>query len=243
MSATRAGTTTPRDDGQYDGGRHDSGEAAAVSVTGRHVDDREGLAAEAPTPPSEDTASEDTAAEDTPSEDAPPGATGRFARWRRVLAGALAVLLIAAGAGLFVRGQQIRDTPATANRALTDTAGTDRVTADVSSALTTVFSYAPGTTAATKTAAQRLLAGAALKQYAALFGQVERQAADQKLTLTTHVVRVGVVRLTGDSAHLLVFMDQVYEREGKAATSAPAQLSVTAHQQDDVWQIVDITSR
>ncbi|MGW0859504.1 hypothetical protein, partial [Streptomyces sp. NPDC002690] len=168
---------------------------------------------------------------------------GRFARWRRVLAGALAVLLVAAGAALFVRGQQIRDTPATANRALTDTAGTDRVTADVSSALTTVFSYAPGTTAATKAAAQHLLAGAALKQYAALFGQVEKQAADQKLTLTTHVVRVGVVRLTGDSAHLLVFMDQVYEREGKAATSAPAQLSVTAHQRDDVWQIVDITSR
>ncbi|MCX5401035.1 hypothetical protein [Streptomyces sp. NBC_00102] len=220
---------------------HDSGEAAVVSTTGQDVEEREERSAEEVTPEAEEVVPE--AEEITPEEEAPSGGTGRFARWRRVLAGALAVLLVAAGAALFVRGQQIRDTPANANRALTDTAGTDRVTADVSSALTTVFSYAPGTTAATKTAAQRLLAGAALKQYAALFGQVEKQAADQKLTLTTHVVRVGVVRLTGDSAHLLVFMDQVYEREGKAATSAPAQLSVTAHQRDDVWQIVDITSR
>ena len=52
--------------------------------------------------------------------------------------------LIAAGTAMFVRGQQMRDTPTTANRALTDTAATDRVTGDVSSALATVFSYAPG---------------------------------------------------------------------------------------------------
>ncbi|MFE9852056.1 hypothetical protein ACFYPN_25135 [Streptomyces sp. NPDC005576] len=227
---------------------HDSGEAAAVRVTGQDVEEREEGAAEAPTPTGENTRPEkalpkDAPAEDGAAEEAASGVTGRFTRWRRVLAGALALLLIAAGAALFVRGQQIRDTPASANRALTDTAATDRVTADVSSALTTVFSYAPDTTAATKAAARRLLTGPALKQYAALFGQVEKQAADQELTLTTHVVRAGVTRLTGDSAHLLVFLDQVYEREGKAATSAPAQLSVTAHRQHGVWQIVDITSR
>ncbi|MFD6531466.1 hypothetical protein [Streptomyces sp. NPDC060184] len=174
-----------------------------------------------------------------------PGASsaGTGARLRRLLAGVLVVLLVAAGTGLFVRGLQIRDTPATVNRALTDTAATDRVTGDVSSALATVFSYAPGTTTATKASAQHLLAGAALQQYAALFGQVEKQAADQKLTLTTNVVRAGVTRLTGDSAHLLVFLDQVYEREGKAATTAAAQLSITAQRRDGVWQIVDITSR
>lgn len=235
MSAARTDTATT----------HDSGEAAAVSVTGQDVEEREEGAAEAPTPTGENTRPENVLPDDAPAEDGPAedAASGRFTRWRRVLAGALALLLIAAGAALFVRGQQIRDTPASTNRALTDTAATDRVTADVSSALTTVFSYAPDTTAATKAAARRLLTGPALKQYAALFGQVEKQAADQKLTLTTHVVRAGVTRLTGDSAHLLVFLDQVYEREGKAATSAPAQLSVTAHRQHGVWQIVDITSR
>ncbi|MEU0132800.1 hypothetical protein ABZ172_01985 [Streptomyces sp. NPDC006296] len=169
--------------------------------------------------------------------------TARRAPWRRVLAAGLAVVLLAAGAVLLVKGQQLRDTPATSNRALTDTAGTHRVVGDVSSALGAVFSYNPRSTAATREAAERLLAGRALQQYAALFGQVEKQAADQKLTLTSQAVRAGVTRLGTRSAHLLVFLDQVYEREGKDATTAAAQLSVTAELRGDRWIIVDITSR
>ncbi|MEU6018646.1 hypothetical protein ABZ826_32880 [Streptomyces sp. NPDC047515] len=169
-----------------------------------------------------------------------PG-TGR--RWPRVVAAALAVVLLAAGGTLFAKGRQLRDTPATSNRALTDSGATTRVAGDVSNALGKVFSYSPQDTGVTKESAKQLLAGRALQQYAALFGQVEKQAADQKLTLTTHVVRAGVTRLTGDSAHLLVFLDQVYEREGKPATTAAAQLSVTARLKDGHWTVVEITSR
>ncbi|MFJ1614538.1 hypothetical protein ACIO8F_17440 [Streptomyces sp. NPDC087228] len=164
-------------------------------------------------------------------------------RWPRVVAAALAVALLAAGAGLFAAGRQVRDTPAASNRALTDSAATTRVAGDVSNALGKVFSYSPQATGVTKEAAKQLLAGRALQQYAALFGQVEKQAADQKLTLTTHVVRAGVTRLTEDSAHLLVFLDQVYEREGRPATTAAAQLSVTAELRDGHWTVVEITSR
>ncbi|WP_250293188.1 hypothetical protein [Streptomyces atroolivaceus] len=171
-----------------------------------------------------------------------PGAPRRTA-WRRILAAVTAVALLAAGAVLFVKAQQLRDTPATSNRALTDTAETTRVAGDVSSALGKVFSYSPQSTAATKESAKRLLAGKALQQYATLFGQVEKQAADQKLTLTSQAVRAGVTRLGTGSAHLLVFLDQVYEREGKAATTAAAQLSVTAELRGGRWIIVDITSR
>ncbi|WP_327267644.1 hypothetical protein OG233_03185 [Streptomyces sp. NBC_01218] len=224
MNAARAGAATTRDDG----------EAEHVSGGAQEVEER----------PAEASGPEASGTEASgPEASGPEKRATRSRRWRGLAAGVLAVALIAAGTAMFVRGQQMRDTPATANRALTDTAATDRVTGDVSSALATVFSYAPGTTAATKTAARRLLAARALQQYAALFGQVEKQAADQELTLTTHVVRAGVTRLTGDSAHLLVFLDQVYEREGKTATTAAAQLSVTARQQHGVWQIVDITSR
>ncbi|HEY9438039.1 MAG TPA: hypothetical protein VIS29_05195 [Streptomyces sp.] len=169
------------------------------------------------------------------------GAPGRG--WRGAVVAVLVVALLAAGGGLFLRGQQLRDTPATSNRALTDTAATTRVAGDISDALGKVFSYSPQATAATKESAKHLLAGKALQQYAALFGQVEKQARDQKLTLTSHVVRAGVTRLTGDSAHLLVFLDQVYAREGRAATTAAAQLSVTAELRGGRWQIVDITSR
>ncbi|MFB4420274.1 hypothetical protein C5F59_004175 [Streptomyces sp. QL37] len=195
------------------------------------------------------TTIEDASSNPSPDQDArggeahrEPGAPRRTAR-RRIFAAALAVALLAAGGGLFVKAQQLRDTPATSNRALTDTAETTRVVGDVSSALGKVFSYSPQSTATTKEAAKRLLAGKALQQYAALFGQVEKQAADQKLTLTSQAVRAGVTRLGTGSAHLLVFLDQVYERKGKAATTAAAQLSVTAELRGGRWIIVDITSR
>ncbi|SDD67948.1 hypothetical protein [Streptomyces sp. AmelKG-A3] len=171
------------------------------------------------------------------------GASPRRTRWLRVLAGALTVALLATGATLFVKGQRLRDTPATSNHALTDTEATDRVSGEVGSALSKVFSYGPRSTAATKETAKRVLAGKALQQYAALYGQVEKQAADQKLTLTTQVVHAGVTRLGTGSAHLLVFLDQVYEREGKAATTAAAQLSVTAELRGGRWVVVEITSR
>ncbi|MER5554508.1 hypothetical protein ABT001_23010 [Streptomyces sp. NPDC002793] len=175
--------------------------------------------------------------------EAGPEAPAARRRWPRVAAVLLALALLGVGGTLFVEGQQLRDTPATSNRALTDSAATARVSGDVSSALGKVFSYSPQATAATKESAKQLLAGRALQQYAALFGQVEKQAADQKLTLTSQAVRAGVTRLTGSSAHLLVFLDQVYEREGKAATTAAAQLSVTAELRGGHWRIVDITSR
>ncbi|MEU1171622.1 hypothetical protein [Streptomyces microflavus] len=167
---------------------------------------------------------------------------GRRPRWPRILGALLTVALLATGGALFVEGQQLRDTPATANLALTDAGATTRVTGDVSNALGRIFSYGPDATALTKDAARQVLAGKALQQYAALFGQVEKQAADQKLTLTTHVVRAGVTRLTGSSAHLLVFLDQVYERRGRPATTASAQLSVTAELRDGQWRIVEIGS-
>lgn len=168
---------------------------------------------------------------------------GPARRWLRVLTGVLVVVLLAAGGAFYVAGRQLRDTPATSNKALTDSAATTQVAGDVTNALGKVFSYGPDDTAATKASAQQLLAGKALQQYAALFGQVEKQAADQKLTLTTHVVRAGVTRLTQDSAHLLVFMDQVYERKGKAASTAAAQLSVTAQLREGRWTIVEINAR
>lgn len=192
----------------------------------------------------------DTDADADTDTDADAGASGGnevvagpARRWLRVLTGVLVVVLLAAGGAFYVAGRQLRDTPATSNKALTDSAATTQVAGDVTNALGKVFSYGPDDTAATKASAQQLLAGKALQQYAALFGQVEKQAADQKLTLTTHVVRAGVTRLTQDSAHLLVFMDQVYERKGKAASTAAAQLSVTAQLREGRWTIVEINAR
>uniref|UniRef100_A0AAU2VIT4 Mce-associated membrane protein n=1 Tax=Streptomyces sp. NBC_00008 TaxID=2903610 RepID=A0AAU2VIT4_9ACTN len=195
-------------------------------------------AAEDPT--TDELPAKETATGEPATDETPPG-TGH--RRLRFVVWTLVVALLVAGGGLFVMGRQLRDTPATSNAALTDSEATTRVAGDITNALGKVFSYSPSATAVTKESAKQLLAGKALQQYAALFGQVEKQAADQKLTLTTHVVRAGVTRLTDDSAHLLVFLDQVYERRGKTASTAAAQLSVTAELRDGRWTIVEITSR
>ncbi len=174
-------------------------------------------------------------------ENEPPD-DGRPAR-SPVLVVVVVLVLLLTGTGLLWRTGQVNDTPAARNRALTDTAATTRVIDDVSGALVRVFSYSPAGTQATRQAARGLLAGKAARQYAELFGQVEKRAGEQKLTLTTHVVRAAVTRLTGSGAHLLVFLDQVAERQGKPPATAAAQLSVTAELRGGRWQIVDITSR
>ncbi|MEU9980838.1 hypothetical protein [Streptomyces sp. NPDC050856] len=151
--------------------------------------------------------------------------------------------LLFGGTGLAWRAHQLTAGPATANRALTDADATSRVVGEVSGALTRVFSYTPGDTATTRQAARRLLSGKAARQYDTLFAQVERHAAEQRLTLTTHVVRAGAVLLTDRTARLLVFLDQVARRTGRPATTVAAQLSVTAERRDGHWQITDIASR
>lgn len=213
---------------------------ATVVTTGTDVEDAGALGAPTDEARPDEPGTDEPRADELGGDEPAPGA-GR--RRLRLVAGVLVVALLVAGGGLFAMGRQLRDTPASSNTALTDSEGTTRVAGDVTNALGKVFSYSPSATAVTKESAKQLLAGKALQQYAALFGQVEKQAADQKLTLTTHVVRAGVTRLTHDSAHLLVFLDQVYERKGKAASTAAAQLSVTAQLRDGRWTIVEITSR
>ncbi|WP_407565455.1 hypothetical protein [Streptomyces sp. 184] len=169
-----------------------------------------------------------------------PGAARR--RWRAAGVAALVVLLLA-GTGLLVQAARLDGDDALANRALTDAAGTAAVTGDVSNTLSKVFSYTPEDPGVTARDADELLAGRAREQYRQLFGRIQRRVVSQELTLTTHVVRAGVVRLDGDDATLLVLLDQITERKGKDPTSAGAQLSVTAERQDGHWRITDLKSR
>ncbi|MFF3593885.1 hypothetical protein [Kitasatospora indigofera] len=184
---------------------------------------------------------------------AEPGSAGRAAepaapapwrpRLRRVLLPLLLVLLLAAGGGFLRLGAQLRGSADTADLALTDPAAAARVTGDVGTALGKVFSYRPTDTEATARAAQELLDATAAEQYGALMAELRQRVAEQKLTLTTRVVRTGVVRLTADRAQLLVFLDQVSQREGRAATVAPAQLSVSARLDGGHWRITDLKAR
>ncbi|MFE6893737.1 hypothetical protein [Streptomyces sp. NPDC057694] len=178
---------------------------------------------------------------DAPPEEEQPAPSR--ARLQIIVAAVVAVLLLATGTVLFYLAHDLRTDPATKNQALTDADATNRVNGDISSALAKIFSYTPDGTAATQRTASQVLTGKAAKQYAELFTQVQKNAPAQKVTLTTDAVRVGTVSLRGDTAHLLVFLDQSTHRGDKKAVTSAAQLSVTAQLTDDVWQIVDIKAR
>lgn len=187
-------------------------------------------------------------APDTP-EDEDAGGDGdsggnRFTpRWRTiVLVTALAALLLG-GSTFFHGAHQLRSTPAARNHALTDTAATVRVGGDVGEGLARIFSYAPARADAAERSAASVLSGRAARQYTELFAQVRESLTAQRLTLTTQAVRTGVIELKGNTARLLVFLDQTSRRDGAPATSAAAQLTVTAEFRDDRWLIVDIKAR
>ncbi|MEV5183211.1 hypothetical protein AB0K98_10210 [Streptomyces werraensis] len=161
---------------------------------------------------------------------------------RAVAAGAVAVLVLG-GCGFLHAAHQLRSDGSARNRALTDTEATSRVAGDVGDALARIFSYTPDGTAATERSARTALDGKAARQYATLFDRVRQDLTAQRVTLSTRAVRTGVVELDGDRARLLVFLDQTSRRGEDAATTAAAQLTVTARLEDDRWRIVDIETR
>ncbi|WPP29660.1 hypothetical protein [Streptomyces sp. CL7] len=167
----------------------------------------------------------------------------RGPRLRRAVAAGAAVALVLGGCGFLHAAHQLRSAESARNRALTDTEATSRVAGDIGNALARVFSYTPDGTAAAERSARTVLDGRAARQYATLFDRVREDLTAQRVTLSTRVVRTGVVELEGDRARLLVFLDQTSRRGEDAATVAAAQLTVTARLEDDRWRIVDIKAR
>jgi Mce-associated membrane protein len=179
---------------------------------------------------------------DAPAEKGPPNG-----RLRRAALAATAAVLVLGGCGFFYAAHQVRSQAPAQNHALTDTEATTRVAGEVGDALARIFSYTPDGTAAAERSATTVLDGRAARQYETLFARVRDDLAEQRVTLSTRAVRTGVIELDGDRARLLVFLDQTSHRgEDKAkgkATTAAAQLTVTARLDDDRWRIVDIKAR
>ena len=165
-------------------------------------------------------------------------------RRRHVIAallGAAAVIVGSIGVWALVAASSLRAAAATANAALTDRAATRTVSRDISRAVSTIFTYSYADTARTRAAAQRLLTGAAIRQYDQLFALVTRQAPKQKLTVTTKVSSIGVEFLTGGHARVLVFANQQDTRAGTAQTSyGGAMFAVTAVSEHGTWKIANI---
>ena len=203
-------------------------------------------APDAADPPATATADRDADDRDAPAGDAgdAPGVMGvAHGRLRRAALAATAAVLVLGGCGFFYAAHQLRSQAPARNHALTDTEATTRVAGDVGDALARIFSYTPDGTAAAERSASTVLDGRAARQYETLFARVRDDLAEQRVTLSTRAVRTGVIELDGDRARLLVFLDQTSHRDKGKATTAAAQLTVTARLDDGRWRIVDIKAR
>ncbi|MFC8081792.1 hypothetical protein [Streptomyces sp. NPDC057340] len=182
-------------------------------------------------------------APDAPDGDAPVDKAVAHGRLRRAALAGTAAALVLGGCAFFYAAHQLRSAAPARNHALTDAEATARVEGDVGDALARIFSYTPDGTAAAERSASTVLDGRAARQYETLFARVRDDLTDQRVTLSTRAVRTGVVELDGDRARLLVFLDQTSHRDKGKATTAAAQLTVTARLDDDRWRIVDIKAR
>ncbi|MFF6810793.1 nuclear transport factor 2 family protein [Streptomyces sp. NPDC012403] len=167
----------------------------------------------------------------------------RARRTRRAALAALTAVLALGGCGFLYGAHRLTSAESARNRALTDTEATHRVAGEVANALARVFSYTPDGTAAAERSARSVLDGRAARQYQDLFDQVRDDLTEQRVTLSTRAVRTGVIELDGDRARLLVFLDQTSRRGKDEATTAAAQLTVTARLENDRWRIVDLKAR
>lgn len=127
------------------------------------------------------------------------------------------------------------------NEANADTAATAGVAAALRDPLAKVLTYDYADMERTHRAAKRLFAGSAVQQYDGLFDRIRHGAVQQRLVVTTLVRRLGVVRLRGEDAELLAFVDQQILAGRKQQRSGTAQLSLQAHHGAHGWRITRIS--
>jgi Mce-associated membrane protein len=159
--------------------------------------------------------------------------------WAIVLA---VVALVLAGLAVWFRGEANSRTEGADrnNQALTDPGTQSELIRQVRPAIEKTLSYNYTDLDSTSRAVQENLSGKALCEYDQLFGEVKKLAPEQKLVLTTQVRDIGVSRLEGNQALLLVFVDQRTTRADQNQTTASgAQFNVKAEQRDGKWKITE----
>jgi Mce-associated membrane protein len=153
----------------------------------------------------------------------------------------LAVVAVVLGAlAVFFRGQTDDLTSGDPNTALTDSAATSQVKGQLTNAIKQTFSYNYTDLDSTEKAVKENLVGKALCEYNLLFGEVKEYAPQQKIVLDTTVRELALVRIDGERAEALVYIDQLSTRVDVNKTVAVGgQFSVHAAKQGDHWKITE----
>jgi Mce-associated membrane protein len=150
------------------------------------------------------------------------------------------VAVVLGGLAVFFRGQADDLESVDSNTALTDSAATSQIKGQLTTAIKQTFSYNYTDLDATEKAVKDNLVGKALCEYNLLFGQVKEFAPKQKIVLDTTVRELALVRVDGDRAEALVYIDQLSTRVDVNKTVAVGgQFAVQAAKQGDHWKITE----
>ena len=146
--------------------------------------------------------------------------------------------VILAGLAVWFRGEASALESRDPNTALTDSATTSEVLGQLTTAVETTLSYNYTDLESTKKAVENVLAGSARCEYDKLFGQLMELAPEQKLILATAVRDIALVRLDGDRAEALVFIDLVSTRvDTNKSVPGDAVFGVYSRRDGDQWKI------
>lgn len=157
------------------------------------------------------------------------------------LAGA-AVLLVAASVVVGVGAFTARSAGPLANQAFVDSAATSELVGQVTSAMTTVYSYDYNTLPANEAAANAVITGKFATEFPRVFDPVKKLAPQEQAVLKSTVPAAGVIMLQGDHARLLMMVDQTGTRgTAQEPTGATARLVVDAQKVDGRWKISEVT--
>jgi Mce-associated membrane protein len=150
------------------------------------------------------------------------------------------VAVVLAGLAVWFRGESDDLKSGDANSALTDAGRTSEAVSQLKSAIETTFSYNYTDLDSTQKAVDSTLTGKARCEYDQLFGQVKQLAPKQKIVMVTAVRDIALVRLDGDRAEALVFIDQSSTRvDVNNSVAGEAQFAVQAHREGDHWKITE----
>jgi Mce-associated membrane protein len=151
------------------------------------------------------------------------------------------VAIIFAGLAVYFRGEVDGLTTGDAgNTALTDSAATSQVKGQLTNAVQQTFSYNYTDLESTAKAVKENLTGKALCEYNLLFGEVKQYAPAQKIVLKTTVHELAVIRIDGDRAEALVYIDQLSTRVDVNKTVAvEGQFAVQAKRDGAHWKITE----
>lgn len=157
--------------------------------------------------------------------------------------GLVAVLIGGLAVWFGLEWSHVRGGADVSNTALTDNVTTSEVSGQVTNAINTVFSIDYTNLAKSQNAVPKLLTGTAQCQYNELFKVVKQLAPSEKLVLTTTVQDRGVEMLQGDTARVLLLVDQHDLRATTNQTSdAKSMFAVNAVKQGTTWKISSINT-